>query len=996
MDRLFLKATVLFAAMLCTGIFSGPAMAQGGSVTVTGTVTDESGQPLPALTVIIDGTTTGVTTDMDGNYSIEVPSDGTLVFSYLGYQTQNVQVNGRTRINLRLLPDTELLADAVVIGYGTTTRRDMTGSISAVNSDDFNEGLISSPEQLINGKVSGVQITSSGGSPTSGSTIRIRGGASLNASNDPLIVLDGVPLESEGVSGMGTNFLSLINPNDIESMTVLKDASSTAIYGSRASNGVVIITTKKGRSDRLSVTFNTTMSLQNKTRTADMLSPEQFVQVATDAGYADLLGDWQTNGFTDWNDQIYQTAFGTDNNLSVAGQFTRNFPFRVSVGYYNQDGIVKTDNATRYTGNINLSPSLFDDHLKINISAKGAINKNRYAQSGTVIYNATVGDPTRPVYSGSDAFGGYSEILSGSDPSTTSSTYNPLGLINQYDSRETMYRIIGNIDVDYKMHFLPELKVHVTGGYDYASGTSEVFVPATAAQYYRQGGLYTPSGPNTAENRLFTAYLNYNKEFASIKSRIDITAGYDWQYWRSYTAAGDSYTADRVTSINSQWSADDQRHALMSYYARLNWSFDGRYLLTATIRRDGSSRFAPDSRWGTFPSVALAWNIAQEKFLRDNGVLNNLKLRASWGITGQQDGIGNYGYLPVYYPSTGSNSQYVTGTDENGNIIYSSYYQPGAYLPDLTWETTSAWNAGLDFGFLNDRISGSIDFYTRNTKDLLATVPAAAGTNFTRTVTTNVGNMHSQGVELNINATPIDTENWTWNITVNATWQQVKITNLAFSDDAEVSPTLVGETVDSRYVQAFAVGQTPYSFYVYKQIYDESGKPIEGAYADLNGDGEITTDDRYFYHSPSPDWMLGFSTSVRWKKLTLSTSLRANIGNYAYNATAANNGALETLKYTDDALYNLSTSYLQTGFQTRQILSDHYVENASFLKMDNLTLNYNFGRVKDIVGINVSFMVQNVFTITKYSGVDPEIYLGIDQNFYPRPRIYSLGIGLTF
>ena len=996
MDRLFLKATVLLAAIFFAGIFSGPDMAQGGTVTVTGTVTDESGQPLPALTVIIDGTTTGVTTDMDGNYSIEVPADGTLVFSYLGYQTQNVQVNGRTRIDLQLLPDTELLADAVVIGYGTTTKRDMTGSISAVNSDDFNEGLISSPEQLINGKVSGVQITSSGGSPTSGSTIRIRGGASLNASNDPLIVLDGVPLESGGVSGMGTNFLSLINPNDIESMTVLKDASSTAIYGSRASNGVVIITTKKGRSDRLSVTFNTTMSLQNKTRTAEMLSPEQFVQVATDAGYANLLGDWQTNGFTNWEDQIYQTAFGTDNNLSLAGQFTKNFPFRVSVGYYNQDGIVKTDNATRYTGNINLSPSFFDDHLKITLSAKGAINKNRYAQSGTAIYNATVGDPTRPVYSWSDAFGGYSEILSNGTPSTVSSTYNPLGLINQYDSRETMYRIIGNIDVDYKMHFLPELKVHVTGGYDYASATSEVFVPATAAQYYRQGGLFTPSGPNTAENRLFTAYLNYNKEFASIKSRIDITAGYDWQYWRSYISAGDSYMADRVTSINAQWAADDQRHALMSYYARLNWSFDGRYLLTATIRRDGSSRFAPDSRWGTFPSVAVAWNIAQEKFLRDNGVLNNLKLRASWGITGQQDGIGNYGYLPVYYPSTGDNSQYVTGIDGNGNIIYGGYYQPGAYLPNLTWEKTAAWNVGLDFGFLNDRISGSIDWYTRNTRDLLATVPAAAGTNFTRTVTTNVGNMHSQGVELNINATPIDTKDWTWNITANATWQQVKITNLAFSDDAEVTPTLVGTTVDSRYVQAFAVGQTPYSFYVYKQIYDESGKPIEGAYADLNGDGQITTDDRYFYHSPSPDWMLGFSTSVRWKNLTLSTSLRANIGNYAYNATASNNGALETLKYADDALYNLSTSYLQTGFRTRQILSDHYVENASFLKMDNLTLNYNFGRVKDIVGINVSFMVQNVFTITKYSGVDPEIYLGIDQNFYPRPRIYSLGIGLTF
>lgn len=475
-------AVLCFAACLTVSL---PGLHAQDRITVSGAVTDEAGLPLVGLTVFVEGTTSGATTDLDGKYSIEVSPDAVLVFSYLGYRTQTVPVGGRSRIDLQLLPDTELLTDAVVIGYGTTTKKDMTGSISAVNSDDFNSGLISSPEQLINGKVSGVQITSSGGSPTSGSTIRIRGGASLNASNDPLIVLDGVPLESGGVSGMGTNFLSLINPADIESMTVLKDASSTAIYGSRASNGVVIITTKKGKSDKLAITFNTTLSLQNKTRVPDMLSPEQFVRVATDAGYENLLGDWETNGFTDWNDRIYQTAFGTDNNLSVAGQFTRNFPFRVSLGYYNQDGIVRTDNATRYTGNINLSPSFFDDHLKITLSAKGAINKNRYAQSGQAIYNATVGDPTRPVYSGNDAFGGYSEILMNGEPVTTGAAFNPLGLLEQYDSREDMKRVIANLDIDYKMHFLPEMKLHLTGGYDYASGSSEVFVPETAAQYYR-------------------------------------------------------------------------------------------------------------------------------------------------------------------------------------------------------------------------------------------------------------------------------------------------------------------------------------------------------------------------------------------------------------------------------------------------------------------------------------------------------------------------------
>lgn len=974
--------------------------AQDGNITVTGTVIDESGLPMIGLTVVVSGTSVGATTDLDGKYELSAAPDAVLVFSYIGYKTVEMPVEGRQVIDLQLFPDTELLNDAIVIGYGTTTKRDMTGSISSVDAGDFNGGLISSPEQLINGKTSGIQIMSSGGSPTSGSTIRIRGGASLNASNDPLIVIDGVPLESGGggVSGMGTNPLSLINPNDIESMTILKDASSTAIYGSRASNGVIIITTKKGRSEKLNVSFTTTNSVQTVTRLPEMLGYDQFRAVAEAAGYGNLLGDART----DWNSQIYRPAYGTDNNLSVSGQFTPNFPFRVSLGYYNQDGILKTDNATRYTGNITLSPYFFDNHLKFTFSAKGAISRNRYAPSGSAIYNATVADPTRPVYSGDEAFGGFSEILTSSGvPSTTSSTFNPLGLLMQTDYRDNVKRVIANADMDYSMHFLPELRLHATLGIDYASGESLNVIPDTAASNYRDGGLYNPVGPNTNENRLATVYLNYNKEFSSIKSRLDATVGYDYQYWRSWSAGGDRYRyaamgdLDNLSSysLNSAWKDSDQRHVLLSYYARVNFSYDSRYMVTATIRRDGSSRFAADSRWGTFPSVALAWNIAQEPFLRGNAAVSNLKLRASYGVTGQQDGIGNYTYLPVYYPSTGDNSQYIT--DGYGN--YGPYYQPGAYVPDLTWETTESWNFGLDFGFFNDRLTGSVDYYTRTTRDLLATVPAAAGTNFSRTVTTNVGNVASEGIEASISATPVQSGDWRWDISANMTWQKVKITNLSFIDGYEVAPTLVGTAVDGKQVQAFAVGQTPYAFYVYKQIYDTEGRPIEGAYADLNGDGTVNLDDRYFYHSPSPDYLFGLSTSVTWKRLTLSTSLRASLGNYAYNATAANNGALETMKYADDALYNLSSSYLETGFTTRQIYSDHYVENASFIRMDNLILNYDFGRVfRDTVGINLSFMVQNVFVLTKYSGVDPEIYNGVDSSFYPRPRIFSLGIGLSF
>ena len=959
-----------------------------GTKKVTGIVADESGMPLIGATVQVVGTTVGTATDLNGAYRLDVPATAAqLIVSYVGYVSQTLDITSEV-LNITLRTDAQSLEEVVVIGYGVQKKNDLTGSVASVSSKDFNEGLISSPEQLINGKVSGVQILSGGGSPTSGSTIRIRGGASLNASNDPLIVLDGVPLETGGMSGIDANFLSLINPGDIESMTVLKDASSTAIYGSRASNGVIMITTKKGSgSDRLKINFSTTLSLQQRTRTAEMLSYGDFVNTARSIGAGDLLGDART----DWNDAIYRTAFGTDNNLSVAGRFTPNFPFRVSVGYYNQDGIVLTDNATRYTGNVTLSPSFFDNYLKFNISAKGAINRNRYAPASSAIYNATVADPTQPIRSGSDAFGGYTEVITDGVPNPNA-LVNPVGLLNQTDYHDNVKRFIGNLDMDYRMHFLPDLKLHMTVGYDYATGKSSNYVPAEAASNYRTGGLHTPVGPNRNVNRLFTAYLNYNKEIASIRSTIDATFGYDYQYWKATTAAGDSYNA-AGESLNSAWKAGDQRHVLLSYYGRLNYAYDSRYLLTATVRRDASSRFAKDQRWGTFPSVALAWRLSQESFLRRSKTVSDLKLRVSYGVTGQQDGIGNYGYLPVYYPSSGTNSQYIVGGYGN----YGSYLQPGAYVSDLTWETTRSWNAGLDFGFFNNRLSGSVDYYTRQTSDLLATVPTAAGTNFTRTITTNVGNVDSKGVEVNLNAIPVDTKDWTWNLSANLTWQRVEITNLSLVEGAEVAPTLVGAEIDAKQVQAFAVGQTPYAFYVYKQVYDENGRPLEGVYADLNGDGQINIDDRYFYHSPSPDLMLGFSTSLRWKRLTFSTSLRASLGNYAYNATAANNGALETMKYAVSQLYNLSTSYLDTGFKTRQIYSDYYVENASFLKMDNLILGYDFGRLfHDTVGLNLSFMVQNVFTITNYTGVDPEISGGIDQSFYPRPRIFSLSVGLTF
>ncbi len=990
MKNVFCRAVIFLTTAACLLLSSQVSLAQENpkvtDKTVSGTVLDDSGYPAIGVTALIKGTSTGTSTDIDGHYKLVAPSDATIVFSCMGFVTKEIPVNGRSVIDVQLKVDTEVLADAVVIGYGTTSKKDLTGSVATMKAKDFNAGLISTPEQLINGKVSGVQIMSSSGSPTAGSTIRIRGGASLNASNDPLIVLDGVPLEIGGIAGNDGNFMSLINPSDIESMTVLKDASSTAIYGSRASNGVIIITTKKGASEKIRVNLTSTQSVQWKSKLADMLSYDDFVNVAQSLGtdYSQYLG----TEHTDWNAQIFQLAFGTDNNLSVSGQAAKWLPFRTSVGYYNQDGILKTDNAQRVSGNINLTPSFFHDYLKFNISVKGAYNRNRFA-NGSAIWNAATFNPTVPVYSGNDTLGGYYEIIGSEGKPDNVAVKNPLGLLMQTESTSDVYRIVGNIDADYKMHFLPELKLHLTGGYDYASGKGRSFTPETAASSYDTKGFLNEYGPAIKHNRLFTAYLNYNKEIEAIKSHVDATVGYDYQYWKATYPAGDNYNA-AGESLNQKWNATDNRHVLLSYYARLNWSFDSRYLLTATVRRDGTSRFSKNTRWGTFPSVALAWRISKEPFLRNVEAVNDLKLRASYGVTGQQDGIGNYNYLPTYWAGT-SNGQYI-GSDGQ----YVNTFLPSAYVSDLKWETTKSFNVGLDWAFLDNRISGSVDWYSRRTEDLIATVPAPAGTNFSKMITTNVGNVASSGVETSFNFVPVKTRNWTWNIGLNATWQKVEVTNLTLVDNGEVTKTLTGPMVDNKYVQVMTEGQTPYSFFVYKQLYGEDGRPIEGAYADLNGDGVININDRYCYHSPAPDWILGFNTSVSWKKLSVSATFRANIGNYVYNAMAVNTGATETMKYSAPQLNNLSASYLKTGFATRQFWSDYYVENASFLKMDNLTVSYDFGRLSNKVGLQLSMMMQNVFTLTKYTGVDPEISNGFDSSFYPRPRIVSISLGLNF
>lgn len=980
------KRSILLVALFLMGCLQ--LLAQ--SRMIQGEVTDaQNGEPLIGATVMVEGEKSGTVTDFDGNFKLQVTSSAKKVkISYIGYVDKIVEISDR--MNVKLESDSQILTDVVVIGYGTARKSDLTGSVATVSSKDFNKGLVSSPEQLINGKVSGVQIMSNSGSASAGSTIRVRGGASLNASNDPLIVLDGVPLEQGGISGNSSNFLSMINPADIESMTVLKDASSTAIYGSRASNGVIIITTKKGQQGGLKINFNTTNSLQTRAQMVDMLSHDDFVNVINQFGtdnQKSLLG----NANTDWNDEVYRTAFGTDNNLSVSGSIGKYLPFRVSAGYYNQSGLVRKDNVERWTGNVVLTPSFFQNHLKLTINAKGTLNNNSFNNSGAVWAAATF-NPTFPVYSGNSNYGGYNEALDADGYPVNAGVRNPRGLVDLYDSKSKVSRFIGSMDVDYKVHFLPELKLHATLGADYAKGDGTIYVPAYAAQAFNKDESLSGSdykyGPQKNENRLLTLYANYAKYFENIKSNVDLTAGYDYQYWKSSTPL--YYTLSAAGTTLSTVKASDYRHVMLSYYGRVNYSFDGKYLLTATVRRDASSRFSKDTRWGTFPSVALGWTLTEEPWLKNQKVLSNLKLRASYGVTGQQEGIGNYNYLPVYTSS-------VTGAEALINGQYINTYRPEAYVENLKWETTTSWNFGLDFGFLNGRIGGAIDFYTRKTKDLLASVPTAAGTNFSKTILTNVGNVDSKGMEVSLNATPIQTKDWEWNLSYNFTWQNMKVKNLSLTKGGSQTNVKVGPSIDAYQFQVLSEGYEPYMFYVYHQLYDpETGKPIEGAYADLNHDGEINDADLYRYHSPAPKYIMGLSTSLRYKQLTLGMSFRANIDNYVYNGMGMSTGAWETVSYNNSQLNNLNTSFLKTGFKTRQYLSDYYVENASFLKLDNLSLSYNVGKINKWASLTVSAMVQNVFTITSYSGTDPEVPNGMDNSFYPRPRTYSLSLGLQF
>ena len=998
------NATFKVLLMFIVGLFlSVNTFAQ--QIVVKGIVKDTTGEPIIGANVIVKGTTNGTITDFDGNFLLNANKGDIIIISFIGYRSQEAQA--AASMNIILKDDTELLDEVVVIGYGSVKKDDLSGSVVAIKAEEMNKGAVTSPQELIMGKVPGLSVSQGDGAPGAGSTIRIRGGASLNASNDPLIVIDGIPVSNDAAPGT-PNALATINPNDIETFTVLKDASATAIYGSRASNGVIIIQTKKGTQDKIKVSYSGTFTAKDPYKRIETLDAQSFREVmqaqypegtAQSADIQRILNVYP-NQSTDWQDAIYQTGLSTDQNIGIAGK-AGFMPFRISLGYNTEKGTLKTSKYERYTGAVNLSPKFFDNHLSVDINVKGTINKNRFADSGAV-GAAAFFDPTKPIYDEENRYNGYWNwgIVQGAQADLA--TQNPLSLLYDRNNHGTTKRSLGNIQLDYKIHGLEDLHANLNLGYDVAKTTGRNFVNSNSVQSsldktftgLGQGNTWN----NLRRNHLLDFYMNYAKNIESIKSNFDIMAGYSWQHFYyanhdiTYSnptedlGAKEGYTYDEN---ERHYIRDDHRRIpyenyLISVFGRLNYHFMDRSLLTATLRRDGSSRFSENNRWGLFPSAALAWTISNEPFMKaTENVLSKLKLRLGYGVTGQQE-IGDYQYITSYSFSTNPNTTYLGTT----------LLKPNGYSPDLKWEQTTTYNVAIDFGFLNNRINGSIEYYQKHTKDLLNTISAAAGTNFINLITANVGKMKNKGVEANVNAIAIQSKDFTWEVGYNITWNDSKITKLTTT----FNPDYQG--IDAGTNQKHQVGEMPGTFYLYQQVYDENGKPIQNAFVDRNNDGQITEADRYLTHkSPMAKVYMGFSSQFSYKKWDLGFNLRANFGNYVYNGVASGNSTSNNYG-GKGFITNLYNGFQDTGFTllntSEQMASDYFLENASFLKMDNLTLGYSFQNLfaAKLSG-RISASVQNVFTISKYSGLDPECG-AIDSNIWPRPRTYTIGLNLNF
>ncbi len=998
--------TLLMGLFLSLGAYA--------QITVNGLVKDATGEPVIGASVRVVGTQQGTATDFDGNFTLKNVAEGAqLQISYVGAVTQTVTAAPNVVVTLE--DNTTVLNDVVVIGYGRAKKSDLTGSVTAIKPDELNHGLQTNAQDMITGKIAGVSVVSQSGAPGANSTIRIRGGSSLNASNNPLIVIDGLAMDNEGMKDF-SNPLALVNPNDIESFTVLKDASATAIYGSRASNGVIIITTKKGAAgQKPKVSYAGNVSFSSKKKTLDVMSGPEFMQFVenmygkeSDAynalGYLDASGN-RVYADTDWQDQIYRTAVSTDHNITVSGGLS-NMPYRVSFGYTNNQGIVKTSSFERYTGSFSVSPTLLQDHLRLNINGKGMIAKNRYNDGG-VIGAAVYMDPTKAVTSDNpiyNNFGGYVQWYQAAEfgdsawpiANNRNATSNPVADLNLKDSRTKTKSLVGNIEADYKIHGFEDLRLHVNAGMDFSRGESTNVNSryAYSNQYFGWDGW----GKKNTYNTSLSMYAQYMKELNSIHN-IDIMAGYEWQHFKErYNYDGYGTYPSTSPNAGEKYNAPTTEtryrgeNYLVSFFGRLNYNLMDRYLLTFTLRDDGSSRFHKDNRWGVFPSAALAWRFKEESFLKDVTTVNDAKLRLGWGITGQQEGIGNYTYIPTYTPNQGHAFYF---GDE-------SQWRPDAYNRDLTWEKTTTWNAGVDLAFLNDRLVFNLDYYYRKTKDLINTVYVSAGSNFKNRVTSNIGSLHNSGLEFAATVRPVKTSDWQWELTYNFTYNKNEIDELVSGEgDSYFVETggIAGGTGGN--IQAHAVGHAASSFYVYQQAYDANGKIVPNTYVDRNGDGIINSQDKYFYYKPAADVLMGLSSKLQYRNWDFSFSMRASLGNYVYNNNLSkmqNVGSASI--YVLGYLSNRSKDAVALGLTnplTEQLFSDYYVQNASFLKMDNITLGYSFN---NLLGSKLSgrayVTAQNVFTITNYDGIDPEVDGGIDNSMYPRPFTTVLGVTLNF
>ena len=992
--------------------------------TITGQVKDATGEPVIGASVLINGTSNGTVTDLDGNFSISVQPGATLTISYIGFQKQQVAAANGMVITLQE-DQAQQMNEVVVIGYGAVKKSDLTGSVTALKPDSKNKGLVVNAQDMLAGKVAGVSVTSDGGTPGGGANIRIRGGSSLNASNNPLIVIDGVAMDQTGIKGV-SNPLSLVNPQDIESFNVLKDASATAIYGSRGSNGVIIITTKKGRRG-LQVSYNGSFTVSRNSKNLDVLSADEYRSLiakkfGTDLYTLDSNGNKVPTAYsrlgsanTNWQNEIFRTALSHDHNVAVSGQVGDWLPYRVSAGYTNQQGIIKTSNFERFTGALTLSPSFLNDHLKVTLNAKGMWTKNRYAD-GEAIKAARQFDPTQPVYaSGYDNFGGYYQWLDDGTALNDSSwpktyyslaTKNPVSILNLKNDRAISRDFLGSADVDYKVHGFEDLRFHVTAGVDVAKGRQVTDVDPASPQAIYYGSYGWES--QLKRNMQLSAYAQYYHDFNDkAKNHFDIMAGYEWAhfwhntknaYWSYYPSTNrDATLAGKQRNYAPYYYATE--NYLVSFFGRANWSLmDGRYMVTATVRNDGSSRFK--EHWATFPSFAFAWRINEENLFKQIDWLSDLKLRLSWGMTGQQEGIGDYNYFAIYEMNTGNESTYpISG---NGSLA-----RPKAYDPNLKWETTTSYNVGLDWGILKQRLTGSVDWYYRKTTDLLNSATVPAGANFRNQVMSNIGSMYNMGVETSLHWLAVNAKDFNWTMDYNFTYNYNKITNLNGGNDPDYFVPTGGISAGTGgNIQAQHVGNAVNSFHVFQQAYDKNGKPLEGVVVDRNGDGKITDADKYYYKAPAAPVTMGFASRFEYRNWDLGFALRASLGNYVYNDAFASTSNMSNseIYVKSKFLVNRPTDVVADNWlstETTSIQTDYWVQNASFLKMDNVTLGYSFanllkqGSWNGITG-RIYGTVNNVFCLTKYKGLDPEVFNGIDNNLYPRPISFILGLNLNF